>query len=180
MKKQTVLVRFFVFGLFIIVGCSTEEQESNTSVQIEQSYSVETSQYSLSVTTSEGGTVSTDGGTYDEGTTISITATPDEGYKFTGWEGIDSEDANLTITLNEDQTLNAIFSPVVSLFTITITATEGGSVSTAGGTYEEGTVIEVIATPEQGYKFSGWEGNCLLYTSPSPRDLSTSRMPSSA
>ena len=80
MKKQTVLVRFFVFGLFIIVGCSTEEQESNTSVQIEQSYSVETSQYSLSVTTSEGGTVSTGGGTYDEGTTISITATPDEGY----------------------------------------------------------------------------------------------------
>ena len=26
----------------------------------------------------------------------------------------------------------------------------------------------------------GWFGNCLLYTSPSPRDLSTSRMPSSA
>ena len=25
-----------------------------------------------------------------------------------------------------------------------------------------------------------WCGNCLLYTSPSPRDLSTSRMPSSA
>ena len=26
----------------------------------------------------------------------------------------------------------------------------------------------------------GYWGNCLLYTSPSPRDLSTSRMPSSA
>ena len=25
-----------------------------------------------------------------------------------------------------------------------------------------------------------WDMNCLLYTSPSPRDLSTSRMPSSA
>ena len=25
-----------------------------------------------------------------------------------------------------------------------------------------------------------WDGNCLLYTSPSPRDLSTSRMPSPA
>ena len=25
-----------------------------------------------------------------------------------------------------------------------------------------------------------WNGRCLLYTSPSPRDLSTSRMPSSA
>ena len=28
--------------------------------------------------------------------------------------------------------------------------------------------------------FIGQEGTCLLYTSPSPRDLSTSRMPSSA
>ena len=27
---------------------------------------------------------------------------------------------------------------------------------------------------------SGTRGDCLLYTSPSPRDLSTSRMPSSA
>ena len=26
----------------------------------------------------------------------------------------------------------------------------------------------------------GWDNTCLLYTSPSPRDLSTSRMPSSA
>ena len=32
-------------------------------------------------------------------------------------------------------------------------------------------------------KFGGWQKlltSCLLYTSPSPRDLSTSRMPSSA
>ena len=28
--------------------------------------------------------------------------------------------------------------------------------------------------------FRGWHKDCLLYTSPSPRDLSTSRMPSSA
>ena len=30
------------------------------------------------------------------------------------------------------------------------------------------------------YKHTGHPGGCLLYTSPSPRDLSTSRMPSSA
>ena len=29
-------------------------------------------------------------------------------------------------------------------------------------------------------KMYAWEDSCLLYTSPSPRDLSTSRMPSSA
>ena len=37
--------------------------------------------------------------------------------------------------------------------------------------------IEVIAKDiKRGWDFS----HCLLYTSPSPRDLSTSRMPSSA
>ena len=159
MKKQIVPVQLFVFCLFLIAGCSSDKQELNPPIQIEQSLSVETPQYSLNITSSEGGTVSTNGGTYDEGTTISITATPDEGYEFTGWEGFDSEEATLTITLIEDQTLNALFSPVVSLFTITVTATEGGSVSTSGGTFEEGTVIEVIATPEQGYEFFGWEGN---------------------
>ena len=30
------------------------------------------------------------------------------------------------------------------------------------------------------FAFRTWESDCLLYTSPSPRDLSTSRMPSSA
>ena len=37
-----------------------------------------------------------------------------------------------------------------------------------------------IAEDYTSYKTSGSSNNCLLYTSPSPRDLSTSRMPSSA
>ena len=36
-------------------------------------------------------------------------------------------------------------------------------------------------TPDMWHWWFGWHGDsCLLYTSPSPRDLSTSRMPSSA
>ena len=38
------------------------------------------------------------------------------------------------------------------------------------------TLIEYASTNDQSYIL----GTCLLYTSPSPRDLSTSRMPSSA
>ena len=30
------------------------------------------------------------------------------------------------------------------------------------------------------FTFNAWEKNCLLYTSPSPRDATLSRMPSSA
>ena len=38
---------------------------------------------------------------------------------------------------------------------------------------------EIVNGAKSGV-WSGWDDNCLLYTSPSPRDLSTSRMPSSA
>ena len=33
---------------------------------------------------------------------------------------------------------------------------------------------------EEGFPENGWNVNCLLYTSPSPRDATLSRMPSSA
>lgn len=37
-------------------------------------------QYTLTVSAGEGGSVSTEGGTYGEGTTITVTATPKDGY----------------------------------------------------------------------------------------------------
>ena len=46
---------------------------------------------------------------------------------------------------------------------------------------EVGTVLEVGDGIARVYGLSNAQyGDCLLYTSPSPRDLSTSRMPSSA
>ena len=68
-----------------------------------------TVQYTLTVSASEGGTISTEGGTYDEGTEVTITATPSEGYFFAGWEGNDSTSESLKITLNSNQTLQALF-----------------------------------------------------------------------
>ena len=38
-----------------------------------------------------------------------ITATANSGYRFTGWEGSDSTSESLTITLNSDQTYQALF-----------------------------------------------------------------------
>ena len=69
-------------------------------------------QYSLTVSSGEGGTASTEGGTYDEGTEVTITVSPSEGYRFTGWEGNDSTSESLTITLNSNQTYQALFEPI--------------------------------------------------------------------
>jgi hypothetical protein len=47
-------------------------------------------------------------------------------------------------------------------YNLTISSTEGGSVTTSGGgtsIYAAGTVVNLTATPDAGYLFVGWTGN---------------------
>ena len=114
-------------------------------------------EYTLSITAGEGGTVSSGGGTYDEGTEVTITASANEGYRFTGWEGNSSNSESLTVTLNSNQTYQALFELIT--YTLTVTVGEGGTVSSEGGEFEEGTEVTIIASPIEGYVFTGWEDN---------------------
>ena len=153
-----------ILSFILVHSCSSEEDDTIAPnvVQTPEPEPPAPTQYSLTVTAAEGGTVSTEGGTYDEGTEVTITATPSEGYRFTGWEGNDSTSESLTITLNSNQTFQALFEliPLVQ-YTLTLIASEGGTVSTTtgGGTYDEGTEVTIKATPSEGYRFTGWEGN---------------------
>ena len=69
----------------------------------------------------ENGSVSMDppGGTYNEGTFVSLTAVPDEGFIFTGWSGDISGTTNpKTINLKENRTITANFEtdPYISIY----------------------------------------------------------------
>jgi uncharacterized repeat protein (TIGR02543 family) len=58
---------------------------------------------------SSGGTV-TGGGQYTHGSTVTLTATPSDGYRFTGWSGDGAGTANpLYITVEADKTVTASF-----------------------------------------------------------------------
>jgi hypothetical protein len=103
----------FLLFFITLISCSSEEE---TPVQsVEQTPKPETTpaptptQYTLTVSSEEGGSVSTEGGTYDEGTTITITATPSEGYEFVGWLGSDETERELVISVNSNITLSPIF-----------------------------------------------------------------------
>ena len=50
----------------------------------------------------------------------------------------------------------------------------------SGARDEVGKLVPLDVKKGDKILFGKWSGTCLLYTSPSPRDLSTSRMPSSA
>ena len=160
MKFYISLLSIFILSFVFIYSCSTEEEESVAPVvQTPQPEpEPEPVEYSLTVSAAEGGIVSTEGGTYEEGTEVSITATANEGYRFIGWEGNDITSESLTITLNSNQTLQALFE-LIPIYTLTLTTSEGGEVSTEGGEYQEGTEVEVTATPNEGYEFVGWEGS---------------------
>ena len=112
MKKLFYPFAIALTVFVLIYSCSTEE-DATPPPQVQQPTpepepSAPT-QYTLTVTAGEGGTVSTEGGTYDEDTEVTITATPAEGYEFVGWEGSDSTEASLTVTLGANTTLNALF-----------------------------------------------------------------------
>ncbi len=70
------------------------------------------SQYSLTVSAGVGGTVSTLGGTYNDGATVSITATPSDGYEFAGWNGSNSSSSTITVTINSNTAIEALFNEV--------------------------------------------------------------------
>ena len=158
MKKLLYPLAFSLTAFLILYSCSAEEEDTTPPPQVQQpTPEPEVSQFTLTVTAGEGGTVSTEGGTFDEGTEVTVTATPDEGYVFVRWEGSDSTENSLTITLNSNESLNAVFE-LIPLYTLTVLSSEGGTVSTSGGEYTEGTEIEIIATPNEGFSFTGWEG----------------------
>ena len=95
------------------------------------------------------------GGTYAEGVTCTLTATPSEGWSFVNWteDGIVvSTDATFIFGVMDDRTLVANFQ--IRSFNITASAfpTMGGTVS-GGGTYDYGQDCTLTATANENFTF---------------------------
>ena len=115
MKKLLYPLAFTLTAFLILNSCSAEEEDTTPPPQVQQPTpepEPEVTQFTLTITAGEGGTVSTEGGTYDEGTEVTITATPAEGHEFVGWEGNDSDSSSLNVTLNGNTTVQALFSEI--------------------------------------------------------------------
>ena len=113
MKKLLYPIAFALTAFLILYSCSADEEDTTPPPTIQQPTPEPEppapTQYTLTVTAGEGGSVSTEGGTYDEGTEITITATPAEGYEFVGWEGSDSTEESLTLNIEANSTIQALF-----------------------------------------------------------------------
>lgn len=113
-------------------------------------------QYSFVTTAGSGGTVSP-GGTYNAGTVVTVSATPDSTHDFTGWSGDAAGTSNpVGLTLDRNKSVQANFA--LKLFGLTTSATTGGTV-TPGGSYPYGTSVTISAAPDATHRFIGWAGD---------------------
>ena len=123
-----------------------------------------TQQYTVNVSANPniGGSV-TGGGTYNQGQSCTVTATPNAGYTFTNWTengNVVSTNRNYTFTVTGNRTLVANFQAQPQNYNITVSAnpSNGGSVA-GGGTYQQGQSCTVTATANTGYAFTNWTEN---------------------
>jgi hypothetical protein len=118
-------------------------------------------QYTLTISASPfvGGGVYPASGTYDSGTTITLTATPASGYRFDHWSGDGSGASDsIDVTMEGNKKITANFQRLYTL-TVSTNPWDGGTVYPASGTYGSGTTVTLTATPASGYRFDHWSGD---------------------
>lgn len=119
---------------------------------------------SVSADPAEGGTVS-GGGSFQRGASTTVSATPNDGYRFVCWrengEAVNFN-SSYTFSISGNTNLTAVFeentpAPPTS-YTISVQASpaEGGTI-TGGNTYQRGATVTIAATPNSGYQFKEWQ-----------------------
>ena len=113
----------------------------------------------------EGG-VAGGGGTYSVGDSVSLWASANTGWKFTGWSGTMSSASftmpayNVTMTAHFEKADAGVTPVTEKKYTVYVSASpsEGGRVS-SGGTYAPGeSVYKTVSVVNSGWTFVGWTG----------------------
>ncbi len=145
----------------------TFKVKSSTAGSYVAEFEANTYTISASASPSNGGSVS-GGGTYNQGSTCTLYATPNSGYRFVCWKKGSSQvstNSTYSFTVNSDASYTAYFEQ--NSFTITASASpsNGGTVSGAG-TYNSGSTCTLTASPNTGYSFVRWKkGSTQVSTS---------------
>jgi hypothetical protein len=106
---------------------------------------------------------------FDAGTTVTLTATPDASSVFTGWSGDCSGTGSCQLTVADVRSVTATFT-LKTLLTVSKPGFGSGQVSSnpAGiscgascqAAFTPGTVVSLTALADSGSSFIGWSGDC--------------------
>lgn len=107
----------------------------------------------------------------NQGSSVTLTATPAAGSQFVAWSGdCSGTTSTITVTLEAGRSCTASFAVIdPTRFTVTVSAPSGGTISTtpaltcSGGTctgsVAPGTALSLTATAAAGFRFTGWSGS---------------------
>jgi Leucine-rich repeat (LRR) protein len=118
--------------------------------------------YTVDVSASpvSSGTVS-GGGTYEDGQTATVSATPSIGYWFASWTSngtVVSTSSAYSFVVTGNTSLVANFK--LKTYAVSATPSPAGSGTVTGaGTYSHGASVTLVATPITGYRFASWTSN---------------------
>jgi hypothetical protein len=113
-----------------------------------------------SASPADGGTTA-GGGTFDNGTQVTVVATHNPDYGFVNWTegGVEvSASAVYPFTVNTDRNLVANFAFITYTIGASASPVAGGSTS-GDGTFNSGSSVTVLAIPNAGYAFVNWTEN---------------------
>ena len=113
---------------------------------------------SVGIEPSGAGSVSPSAVKGKEGDTVTVTATPSDGYSFDHWNINDTEYRNnpQSVKLQKDMTIEAVFVQKTYSIIPTVTPSGAGSVSPSAVKGNSGASVEITATAAEGYEFSKW------------------------
>jgi uncharacterized repeat protein (TIGR02543 family) len=120
----------------------------------------------LSSSPAAGGTT-TGSGPYNAGSSVTVTATPNNGYTFTNWTdngNVVSTSSSYQFTLAANRTLVANFKIIAaSQFAVILSSNPAaGGMTTGSGPYNAGSSVTVTATPNTSYTFVNWTDNGVI------------------
>ncbi|MEC8355077.1 MAG: hypothetical protein VXZ37_00515 [Verrucomicrobiota bacterium] len=128
-----------------------EDPDNNFTTSLElQSY--------LTVNVIGSGSVGNLDPSYNYGSIVPITATPNTNMEFVEWRGSGVDQptfAQTTVLMDTDRNITAVFEP--KDFNVVINENGKGS-TTGSGLHPFGSTINITATADFGYAFSHWEG----------------------
>ena len=156
-----------------------------------------TQQVAFTVNEAENGTVtqSVENGQVAVGTQVTLTAEANSGYSFDGWTvngQAAGTDETLTLTVNEDTTVDTSFSRhtgggggggagAATMFTVTTTSSDNGTINVSATRVASGATVTVTLAPADGYTVSSFsvkdaKGNDVTVTD-AGENKCTFRMP---
>ena len=121
-------------------------------------------EYTVTVTSGGNGTASASPAKAVAGAEITLTAMPNEGYRFKEWEvisgGVTIVDDKFTMP-NNNVEIKAIFEkdapPTPTEYTVTVTSGGNGTASASPAKAVAGAEITLSATPDKGYHLKEWQ-----------------------